>query len=372
MTDQICLVSEQAAANLLPALDHALKPTRVVLVVTARMQQRAGHLETVLREAGVTVEHLLLRDEHDYQQTQNELLEWATGHADHDVHLNLTGGTKLMALAAQRVAEQAGWRPFYVDVDTDRVTWLDRPGSQPLSEQLRLPHYLSGYGFKASRPQPPSLSEPRQRLLGELILQIGSLEQPLSQLNWLAQQATDGKRLHVELDARQQDSRGLEAILRKFEQAGLLHLRGARLEFVDAPALAFARGGWLEAHVFRVVAQLAQALHVRDKAANLVVEDATGVRNELDVAFLARNRLFLIECKTARMDRPEAPKANDTLFKLAQLGRRIGGLGTCCMLASYRDLGPSEKRLAEALRIELVCGPELQTLDQRLRRWVQP
>jgi hypothetical protein len=70
------------------------------------------------------------------------------------------------------------------------------------------------------------------------------------------------------------------------------------------------------------------------------------------------------------MDKPLAPKANDTLFKLAEIVRRVGGLGARGMLASYRPLRDSEQRLARALNIELVCGAELARLSQRLQRWV--
>ena len=118
------------------------------------------------------------------------------------------------------------------------------------------------------------------------------------------------------------------------------------------------------------VAALTAGLGLRDKAANLEVIDAGGVRNELDIAFLVRNRLFIIECKTARMDSPKAPKANDTLFKLAEIVRRVGGLGARGMLASYRPLRDSEQRLARALSIELVCGAELARLPVRLKDWI--
>lgn len=109
---------------------------------------------------------------------------------------------------------------------------------------------------------------------------------------------------------------------------------------------------------------------MRDKAANLIVVDEHGVKNELDIAFLARNRLFIVECKTARMDSARAGKANDTLFKLSEICRRVGGLGTRGMLASYRPLADAEKKLARALGIDLVAGSELNRFGERLKCWV--
>ncbi len=199
---------------------------------------------------------------------------------------------------------------------------------------------------------------------------MGSLEQPLAQLNWLAQQAEDRRSLHATLTEQQADSRALDALLREFEDAGALAKEGAKLIFASEAERDFVKGGWLERHVFQTVDDLSRELGLRDKAANLVVLDSGDVKNELDVAFLARNRLFVIECKTARMDRPEAPKANDTLFKLAEICRRVGGLGTRGMLVSYRGLREEEKRLAAALRIELATGGELARLKEKIRGWV--
>lgn len=373
ITTHILLVSAQAAPNLLPALDPAMKPAEAILLVSAKMQARADALEKVLVQTGVKTTRVNLANEHDFDALETTLGELADTRDGQSIALNVTGGTKLMALAAQSIAQAAGWSVFYVDADTDEVIWLGKHASRhQLTEQLRLRHYLMGYGFELrngiERPQP---SARHTELLDTLLSQIGSLEQPLGQLNWLAQSAENTGKLSVTLTTQQQDSRSLEALFRNFEHAGVLRVQGEQLIFPDAEQLAFAKGGWLEHHVFRTVSRLTGELGIRDKAANLKVTDANGVENELDIAFMARNRLFVIECKTARMDKPEAPKANDTLFKLAEICRRVGGLGTRGMLASYRPLRDAEKRLAQALNIELVCGVEFARLDEKLKAWVK-
>jgi hypothetical protein len=275
-----------------------------------------------------------------------------------------------MALAAQAVAQAAGWPAFYVDVDTDLVVWLDKArSSQPLTQQLRLRHYLRGYGVTLTegidRPQP---NPAWQTLMDDLVLNVGSLSEPIGQLNYLAQEARN--KLRIQLSDRQLDSRSLEALLRKFEQAQLLQVKGSSLQFPSEAARAFANGGWIEHHVYQTVCQVTGSLAIRDKAANLQVQDINGQPNEMDVAFLARNRLFVIECKTARMDNPEDLKANDTLYKLKENCSRIGGLGTRGMLATYRPLREPELRLAKALQIEVVAGASLARLDEKLKQWV--
>lgn len=374
MTTHILLVSEQAAANLLPTLDPDLKPSEAVLVVSTKMQRRADDLEAVLREAGVRVEREPLENEHDYDKLENTLLEIADKRTGKDIVLNVTGGTKLMALAAQAIAHTADWSVFYVDVDTDEVIWLGRQTRrQPLTSHLRLSHYLRGYGFTLPDNSHHATHNPLHTdLLRTLISQVGSLEKPLAQLNWLAQKAEEEKSLHVAMAPSQTDSRGLDALLRNFQEIGVLTVQGNMIHFANEEERNFAKGGWLEHYVYQTVGALSRDIGLRDKAANLVTLDRGGVKNELDVAFMARNRLFVIECKTARMDRPEAPKANDALFKLSENCRRIGGLGTRGMLASYRKLRDAEKRLAHAIGIEVVSGAELVQLDNRIRNWVRP
>ena len=372
MSVHIMLVSDQAAANLLPALDAVLKPTHAVLLVSKRMAQRANHIANVLTENGIKTQQVQLEDEHDMVALEHAVLEVAARvDGEKDIVVNLTGGTKLMALAVQSVAQAAHWPAFYLDIDTDSVVWLDKTKpSHKLTQQLRLRHYLGGYGFALKdgieRPQP---NASWQVLMTDLIQNVGSLEEPIGQLNYLCQVAD--KTLRVKLTRQQNDSLSLDALLRKFEEKKLLKRQGEELIFASEDARRFASGGWIEHHVYQTVCSVTGDLLVRDKAANLQVTDSSGQPNEMDVAFMARNRLFVIECKTAKMNNADDTKANDTLYKLSENCRRIGGAGTRGMLATYRPLRESEQRLAKALQIEVVSSRELARLDERLKQWVR-
>ena len=142
-------------------------------------------------------------------------MEVATQHESAEIALNLTGGTKLMALAAQSVAVAAGWKMFCVALDTDEVIWLgnNAPPRQKLGSHLRLAHYLRAYGYTpegaVERPMPVAL---HNDLLDTLIWQVGSLEQPLGKLNYVAQSAQELGGLDVKISMEQADSRQLEAL----------------------------------------------------------------------------------------------------------------------------------------------------------------
>lgn len=374
----VIMVSKQAAAALLPALDPKLKPARAVLLVTQPMQKPSQHLQHVLREAGIKVETHTIPDEHDFSALQSRLVDLVSVIGEgNQIWLNATGGTKLMALAAQAVADIAKWDVFYVDAANDQVTWVPMARAEPrlptrLTEQLRLPHYLRGYGFKLSNA--PSL-EPNPRLdeiIQTLLLQSATYELGIGALNALcARMAASGQR-SAELTDKEADSKGLERLLTLYADKGLLEYEdGRRVTFVDEETRDFAMGGWLERHVYNVLSSRKADLGIRDHAVNVEVKDVEWSQtNELDVLFLAKNRLHVIECKTSKMLDDGADRAQEALYKLAENAQRIGGIEARKLFVSYRSLREAERRLAKALGIETVEGKDLNRLGERLKAWI--
>jgi hypothetical protein len=368
---QLMLVSAQAAPNLLAAADTELRPQRAVLVTSPAMRDRAAALEAVLREMGVAAERLDLRNEHDPQAIAEDLLALAARLDGEQVHLNLTGGTKLMALTALAVAETAGWTSFYVDVDTDHVVWLGRtaPAPRKLNESVRLRHYLGAYGISIEGdPDRRTATAAEQAFIEDILLYYDHYLQALPLLNGALQRAEDARTLTIELSAAEQDSKSLGELLGFAQKGGLASLGGSRLTLASEGCRDFLKGGWLEQHVFDTVTQLASELPVRDRALNLTVLHRD-VISELDVAFLCRNRLHVIECKTANLRLNDGGRANDALFKLAENARRLGGLATRSLLVSYRLLREPELRLARLLQVEVAHGRDLPRLREKLLAW---
>ncbi|MGP1516793.1 MAG: Card1-like endonuclease domain-containing protein [Ottowia sp.] len=384
MKTQICLVSDQAAANILPALDSQLKPDRVILVVSAAMSKKAEYLENVLRENSIRqIEQIKLKNEADFQKTEEELLELAEKLSGEDVVLNITGGTKLMALAAQSIAHASDWRIFYLDANTDTITWLHKHGGpqqqpQPLQNYLRLPHYLKTYGFTLNKKPDRTSPTPAQKRASDSIIQFAAnLENAITMLNALAQDAENRNILRVPVPQRSPYS--FNALIDYFSDAQALSMKNGNIVFSSVQDRDFVKGGWLELYTIDTIHQLSGPLKIRDKAIGLeVIENSSQTKNELDIAFLLNNRLHVIECKTARIDKPQGggknpapPKANDALYKLQSNCRRIGGLATRGMLVSYRNLGPSEMRLADALNIKVVASQRLARLKDEIIQWTK-
>lgn len=111
----VCLVGEQPVPNLL-AVRH-FQPKEVVLAFTNRVKPTVERLSRALK-VGCEV-HSLPVSEYDLDVTQSALEAFAAarGWKADEIVFNLTGGTKLMALAAHRLAET--WRCPFIYVESE-------------------------------------------------------------------------------------------------------------------------------------------------------------------------------------------------------------------------------------------------------------
>jgi len=383
-TTHLCLVSAQATPNLLPVLDETWRPKKVVLACSAQMKQNAQSLRAVLQSKcpGLGVETLDLPNAYDYTALSDAFLSYLAEHADEDIALNVTGGTKLMAVAAQEVFRSAGKPVFYVNVENDDVLVIgEKAASQPLRAKLKVHEMLRAHGYSVSTQDRPQITRELRDLTARLIDHVASAGRALGTLNAIARAARDEPGLRVELSPAQYDSRSLADILALFADAGLLRQSGQSLSFKNEEARFFVNGGWLESHVYEALQSLrAQHESLSDVAMGVRVSfggadprSKARDKNEIDVAFLYRNTLHLIECKTANLaqgGKGDDSKATEALYKMESL-LKLGGLRTRGMVVDYRgQLSNSEsdrQRAAEA-GIAIVSGNQLKDLKGTISR----
>ena len=378
----LCLVSAQATPNLLPVLDEAWRPRRVVLACSAQMKEAALTLRSVIQTkgGGMAVDLLDLPNAYDYAALSDAFLNYLAEHADENIALNVTGGTKLMAVAAQEVFRSVGKPVFYVNVESDEVLVIgEKAFSQPLRAKLKVHEMLRAHGYLVTTQEPPQTSRELRDLTARLIDHVASAGRALGTFNALARAARDN---HLRSEfAQVQDSRALGDIVALFADAGLLRQQGNVLIFKNEESRVFANGGWLESHVFEVLQSLRSqfdglsdvAMGVRVSFAGATGKTQGKDKNEIDVAFLYRNTLHLIECKTANLAQAghaDDSKATEAIYKMESL-LKLGGLRTRGMVVDYRgELAKSEanQKRAEEAGIAIVSGAQLKDLKGAISR----
>lgn len=374
MSIHLCLISAQATPNLTPLMDPATRPDEAVLVVSPDMAERATWLEEVLQPRGIKVSRWPIDNPWDIESLNEQLSKRLLDRPDSDRFiLNATGGTKPMSIAAFGIFRELDLPIFYVHPELDRVIWLhpkDRP-SLDLADRLKLEPFLHAHGTSIKGSIERRGLDDRQRdICHYLIEEIDRFSRPLSALNWLASSAEQGLRSRplTELSHRDPD---LDLLIDRFEANGFLALKNDRLVFTSEEDRFFTNGGWLELHAYDICAGLRkEGGKLQDLARNINVERTQRgqtIPNEIDLAALLDNRLYLLECKAKRWD-AKGPGA-EALYRLDSLTDLLGGLKAQAMLISYQSLPDHDRRRAADLRIEVCAGRDLQRLGEKLRGW---
>ncbi len=372
MTTHVCLVSDQAIANLVPLLLE--RPEWAVLLVSSQMRAQAARLEGVLRPRAVSCEQEKI-DPYDFAGVA-AVCERLIREREEDLVLNVTGGTKVSALAAFQVFYFNDRRIVYLDTANNRLLDLaPGEGSHPIGGNLvSVRDYLACYGMimtSDSDGRPPAGHEIRARRLDDLARFFVENERLLGRWNSALEGAWNERAgfANVSLNRLGEGAEELAGLLESCGAAvcgqGVINVHGDAHRF-------FCQGGWLEELVFREVGRL--GLPGCRPLINVELRwDEAGSKptfNELDVVFTHANRLYIVSCKTSRLDRgPDGP-GKEALYELDSLADKAGGLFGRAMLVSARRLSEADRNRARRMQIEVCDGPDLLRMRDRLRQWV--
>ena len=367
----LILVSAQPIPNLTPLLDDSLHPRKVVMLVSADMLERSTALEKILLPRGISVEKAMIADPWDADGISDVVLDILSRYPE-GIALNVTGGTKLMSIAAYEAFRSDDRPVFYVHPELDRLLWLS-PKQPPveLANRIKLQDYLLAYGADSVEiPKLTGVSEPLRLLTRALIADIDRYAKELGTLNYLAFKA-DNAKLNVEIEDGPLARPQLWDLLDLFATAGVCSIQGHSLSFADENARFIANGGWLEMHAYGLCLNLKKPLGIQDVAANITITRQPAgravVKNEIDIALIKENRLHLLECKTKRYkDDSDA----EVLYKLDSLRDLMGGLQGRALLVSFNNLDKSSRARAKELNIQLCCYTELRNLQKYLENWL--
>jgi len=244
----------------------------VVLLASEQTVAQAEDLKSAIQEMGGRDCRVVQTDPYDVSEI-GESIAAAASRMKAPV-VNLTGGTKMMSLAAFMEAQARGWSWEYVV--TERGVIITRDGQHPLEERHFKPLtpdvYLkvAGLMLHPRKPLPTRYSE----LTPELLEGVRLLRDQPRLRNWLKQYGGDE---HRKLPRGYPD-----AILRQRQALTQMVIDNSWLELAAADAAKHAGG-----------TNIAVNMHITPRAAGGQV-----VENEIDVVFTYGGRLVVLECKT--------------------------------------------------------------------------
>lgn len=152
----ICLVSRQAMANVIPVLE--LKPQKVMLLITKEEEMVALNLRKLFSKYNIdTIIFNKKLDAYDIDDVKKVCMD-VIRKSDDEVILNLTGGTKTMAVAAYEIFRSVDKKIIYHNPVGRKLIFLN-PLNHPdieVSLKINVEDYLLAHGYKITEEKTSS------------------------------------------------------------------------------------------------------------------------------------------------------------------------------------------------------------------------
>lgn len=279
----------------------------------------------------------IIVDKHDYAKIIKGLESFfrTQDMADVKIILNITGGTKIISLAAFEY-----FKAYFVDTEVyyvgEKGTYYKLYPNQEkktLSRNINLIEYLTAYGF--------SILD-REKASG---IPIGTTCNLLDRYNEIMSEYGETvNSLRKRRNSKKVDIKDDENIPRMLESIGLIPKENGCLQNSE---IKYLTGGWFEEYIYNTIKKeldlnddniLTGITLVKDiplftlnNVENLLGEGAsnkdTNTKNEIDVIFFYGNRLHIIECKTSityNDNGKEKDFFTEVLYKSDSLSSKFG------------------------------------------------
>jgi len=360
----VCPVYGSLTPIITPALDPSFRPSGVVLLSSPHLADKTEDLVAALTALGVRVKKVELLDEWGGRDLEAILDDILLTCNKCDVMLNVSSGTTPLCIMASRYFIDKNLPVYYVNPESDRVTWI-HPSGRPsfeLNERLDLQNYFIAHGIDRISAAPDSM--PDSNLLAaahEIVRLSSSMPKAIAQLNFLGTSA-DGKTYSVPFLGKTAKTKNLELLISVLVRHGLACIENGRLIFSSLEAKSFASGGWLEVYTLGEVERLRRTnpaiRDVKRGAFIRKIRDNEEVTNEIDLAILADNRFYMIECKTGgdTLNMPEV------IYKLDAVRSFIDDERAGAMVISVKSATSSVRKRAAEHNVHLCTGAELINL----------
>lgn len=376
----VSLVGEQTVPNILTALHY--KPDVLWFITTDRMvkEQRAECIENALKSRNSfsqvrKIEKIIV--DQDSLTDCIDKIENHVGKVRGEVEylVNLTGGNKVMALAAYEVFREMGERVSidYVPLGKNEIVRIF-PRKKPLNvyeikERLNLEEYLYGYGFivqnKSNLEKSKNSAFAHKEISQWIFINYEQLKGILGLLyRFLGR--TRGCRKYPLTESLEKDPQSIERdFLKKFG----FEIRGRSIsKDLTKDEIVYLTGGWFEEHIFNEVYSLVQEGILDDAMIGVKIESFSRTSNDLDVAFMKDNGFFHIECKTLGNEE-EQNIIRDELYKKGAVSALLGkGQKRAMICTTQRQISASILTRANDYGIEILTIDEIINMKNVLRK----
>lgn len=375
----VCLVSDQTVPNILAI--HHFRPDELLFVTTPEMEKKSKveAMLACLAAAGLNwsqghVSRIIVQED-SIIDAHRKLNDWIGGRESAEFVVNLTGGTKIMSIAAYEFFKEYGATMLYVPLHKNEfITPFPKRFGQAataLPFRLGVKEYLLGYGLKITNEKSVRCAADdavrRKDLTGWIVANYTLLKPLLERFSEKLRKQRDN-RDGYDWSTTYQPVNDAEQELMK--RAGFVHDGNEYRKHLAKSEIVYLTGGWLEEYCFNAIADL-KGMGIDDVVTGVKIMNALKRDNEYDVMFTRDNALYTVECKS--LDQNDDPKA-DALYKIAALQKDFGlrvksfFVSTSPHILREGKLKPAISARAEQFSTTIIPPDEVANFTERLKR----
>ena len=321
----VSLVSDQPIPNV-QLINELRSECHYFLFISTLEMEKKGVRRWIEEACKLQPDNLvgpLLVDPFSFNEIEREMGTFPFNDFD-KVIVNLTGGTKVMTIAAFSFFEKRKAEIYYLTGSDDRLIRLtpdEKREPKNLRSSVDLDTYLASYGFASRRTVASSLSKDFTKNVFNHYIQG----------TWQKYQMT----IHQLLTKRKNRAVDVSSITGLKEFLDEINFPSDSKDVLKGLEVKYLTGEWFEEYVTSAIKEDLQ-LENNQIETGLVIkkENREGkvVQNEMDVLLTWRNRIYAIECKTSVMAPAIQPNGNikshniltDTLYKAFSLRQSMG------------------------------------------------
>lgn len=287
MNTMFCLVSRQSMANVLPVL--MFKPNYVVLFATPEEKRSADNLQKLFQSKSISVKRIDGLNAYDFTNFKKIVSEELNSSVD-ETWMNITGGTKLMALAAYEAFAEKNKRIIYCDTEHQHIITLSPENKiENLIAEITISDYLLSYGYHIKETKDLSIVTKFYPLF-DFILKNNLINDFISFYQEI-------REIHFEDYLNIQIKRKNFYLSKNFDTYTFFFDPKNKKSF-SVSSSKYKSGDWLEYYIYYIL----KGKYKLDPLTGVKIISDENVENEIDVLVLKDYKLYNYSCKSGKSD----------------------------------------------------------------------
>ncbi len=287
----VSIISEQTIPNYLFIKEVFLPGDTLMFISSRKMSNRIQWIKNTLCWNNVNSVDLILEREGDEENAEKMSAQIGRHLSKNEQYcVNLTGGTKFMALVMQNLFEKFNSQFYYIPYPKNQIISVSGFTISEITQRVGVEEYLSLYGENMQPAKKPTKPFQYTHKVLTLFLEKWKNED-FAVVDKLRKYRDDKKGCYIQsVEQKNNDEKktrieNLKLFLDKIE----FPYKDDHLERSD---IQYLTGGWFEEYVFHYIQEY---VHPNDIRLGVNIKKTN---NDLDVVFTLGNKLFVIECKT--------------------------------------------------------------------------